>query len=83
MKIGSYIYLFKQKVKPVWEDDLNKNGGAFVLRFEKAKINRLWQDILLGFISSKVEIQEHLNGVRIKVKKDFAEIDFWFDKVDD
>lgn len=42
MKIGSYIYLFKQKVKPVWEDDLNKNGGAFVLRFEKAKINRLW-----------------------------------------
>lgn len=83
MKIGSYIYLFKQKVKPVWEDDLNKNGGAFVLRFEKAKINRLWQDILLGFISSKAEIQEHLNGVRIKVKKDFAEIDFWFDKVDD
>ena len=72
MTPGSYIYLFKKTVKPVWEDDGNKNGGAFVLRFSKDKSNRLWEDILLGFLSAKEEVLNHINGVRIKIKKDFA-----------
>lgn len=37
----------------------------------------------MGFISAKDQVYEHLNGIRIKVKKDFAEIDFWVSKVDD
>jgi hypothetical protein len=67
----------------VWEDELNKNGGAFVLRFERIKCNRLWEDVLLGFISAKEEVYDNVNGIRIKVKKDFAEIDFWMRNVDD
>jgi hypothetical protein len=42
MKVGSYIYFFKQHIKPIWEDEHNMNGGAFVLRFERPKIDRLW-----------------------------------------
>jgi len=48
-----------------------------VLRFERSKVDRLWEDILLGYISAKPEVYSQLNGVRIKVRKDFAEIDFW------
>lgn len=81
LKVGSYIYLFKHNVKPVWEDPQNQNGGAFILRFERSKCNRLWEDILLGFISGKEDVFSHLNGVRIKIKKDFAEIDFWINTV--
>jgi translation initiation factor 4E len=80
---GSYIYLFQQGVKPVWEDPRNRHGGAFVLRFERPKCDRLWEDILLGFISAQPHVYEHLNGIRIKVRKDFAEIDFWLSTVDD
>ena len=69
---GSYIYLFKKGVKPVWEDPQNKHGGAFVLRFDRSKSNRLWEDILLGYISAKADVFTNLNGVRIKIKKDFA-----------
>jgi len=53
------------------------------LRFEKSKCNRLWEDILLGFISAKAEVYSHLNGIRIKIRKDFSEIDFWLNKIDD
>ena len=83
LPVGSYIYLFQDHVKPVWEDSHNKHGGAFVLRFEKLKSDRLWEDILLGFVSAQSHIYNHLNGLRIKVKKDFAEIDFWLSEVDD
>lgn len=83
MPIGSYLYLFRHDVRPVWEDDHNKHGGAFVLRFTRDKCDRLWEDILLGFISAQESILEGVNGVRIKVKKDYAEMDFWVSSVDD
>lgn len=83
LPIGSYIYLFKEEVTPAWEDEHNKNGGAFVLRFEKSKSNRVWEDILLSYISAKAVIYEEMNGVRIKIKKDYAEIDFWVSRLDD
>ena len=38
---------------------------------------------MLGFISAKEEVYGKLNGVRIKVKKDYAEMDFWLSTVDD
>ena len=83
LPVGSYIYLFKENVKPVWEDEHNENGGAFILRFEKSKCNRLWEDILLGYVSASAEILAEVNGVRLKVKKDFAEVDFWVANLDD
>lgn len=83
LPVGSYIYLFREDVKPVWEDEHNKHGGAFILRFEKSKCNRLWEDILLGYVSSKADTFAYLNGIRLKVKKDFTEIDFWLGNVED
>jgi translation initiation factor 4E len=52
LPVGSCLYLFKEGIKPVWEDEHNVNGGSFVLRFERVKCNRLWEDILLAFISA-------------------------------
>jgi hypothetical protein len=54
-----------------------------VLRFEKSKCNRLWEDVLLGFISAKPEVHYHLNGIRIKIRKDYSEIDFWLNTIND
>jgi hypothetical protein len=83
LPVGSYIYLFQEGIKPVWEDKNNSQGGAFVLRFEKAKCNRLWEDILLGFVSADKDVFAMVNGIRLKVRKDFTEIDFWVRDVED
>jgi hypothetical protein len=37
----------------------------------------------LGYISAKPAIYAYLNGIRIKIRKDLAEIDFWVGKMDD
>lgn len=78
---GSYVFLFREHIKPAWEDEYNQNGGAFVLRFEKSKVNRLWEDSLLAFMATADQHKE-LNGLRIKIKKDYAEIDFWLSRLD-
>jgi hypothetical protein len=38
---------------------------------------------LLGFISASPETFKEVNGIRIKARKDFAEIDFWVRNVED
>ena len=37
----------------------------------------------MAFITANEDVYKYLNGVRVKVKKDFAEIDFWLSEVDD
>ena len=38
---------------------------------------------MLGFVSATKEIFELVNGIRLKVRKDFTEIDFWVPDVQD
>lgn len=40
--LGSYIYLFRKGIKPIWEDKANVGGGSFVILAEKAKANKMW-----------------------------------------
>lgn len=79
---NSYLYFFKDGIRPVWQDPHNKNGGSFVLRFEKDKCNRVWEEMLLSYIGSEKEVVENINGIRIKIRKDgAAEIDVWVSDV--
>ena len=47
---NTYLYLFQDTIKPVWEDDANLNGGTFVLRFDKGKSDKVWEDMLLAYL---------------------------------
>lgn len=74
---NSYLYLFKSDVKPVWQDPNNQHGGTFVLRFEKEKCDKVWEDILLGFVAKNVGECQSINGVRSKTKKDVQIAEIW------
>lgn len=72
--LGSYLYLFRKGIKPIWEDKANLNGGSFVILTEKPRANKMWEDVLLAFITAK-EVAAPINGIRLKIKKDVAHID--------
>ena len=74
---NSYLYAFKENVRPVWEDPNNKNGGYFLLRFDKEHSNKVWEDILLGFVVRNLKENVMVNGLRLKIKKNFATVEVW------
>lgn len=61
--------MFKANVKPVWEDPNNVNGGSFVLRFDKSKGDKIWEDVALGFVGLNLGDNPEINGVRLKTRK--------------
>ena len=79
---GCEFLLFKEGIKPLWEDENNAGGGRFVLHIKKIFANKTWEDILLALIITD-EKHERLNGVVINVKGWEVLLSIWLKKLTD
>lgn len=77
---GIDIQLFKNPIKPMWEDEYNKNGGRISLKLRKDFSTIIWEEILLAMIGNILpkEISDEINGVLISVKKKYNGLQIWF-----
>lgn len=76
--------LFKNNVRPEWEDEHNQDGFTCSLRgnFSETSINTLWNDLLVEAVRGGLE--EHIQGIQITQKCTrripSAKIDVWCSK---
>jgi translation initiation factor 4E len=49
------LHLFKEGIKPVWEDPNNEQGGRWVLRLQKGLADRLWEHLGIAIVSGLFE----------------------------
>jgi translation initiation factor 4E len=59
-------HLFRSGIKPMWEDEVNRNGGKFIVRIPKKKrlASRYWEDLVLAFIGQQfVDCNDDVCGV--------------------
>lgn len=64
------IMIFKDGVKPLWEDPLNTIGGHFEFKFRPnaiaaAQVDEYWNNLVLGLIGQTIEPAEMITGVRL------------------
>lgn len=77
------IYLFKQGIKPTWEDAQNVGGGSWTVILPKAKrfeyLNRLWFEMLLAVIGNAfpAEFDDKINGVLVQRRQKEDRISLW------
>ncbi len=55
LPVNSDIHLFREGVKPVWEDPVNAAGGKWIIRLKKGLINRLWEHLCLALITGDLD----------------------------
>lgn len=55
-------------VKPMWEDEANKNGGRWVIRVNKGFSNKLWEDLILAMIGEQFECENEIHGIVISLR---------------
>lgn len=46
------FHMFKDGIKPVWEDQANCKGGKWILRLKKGLSSRIWENLLLAMIGT-------------------------------
>lgn len=61
----------------MWEDKANEGGGRFNIKIKKGYVNKIWEDLILGFIGETCEEKDLLNGLVLQIKHDYDMIQLW------
>ena len=71
--------LFKNNIKPMWEDESNKDGGRISLKLRKEFSNLVWEELVFAFIGGYLgkDLKDEINGLVINCKKDFNTLQIW------
>lgn len=82
LALKSDYHLFKEGVRPEWEDVHNKNGGKWAYQFKEKKfvpIDDLWLQVMLSAIGETLESDDakEVMGVVVNVRKAFFRIGVW------
>ncbi|KAG6514699.1 eukaryotic translation initiation factor NCBP-like [Zingiber officinale] len=62
------IHLFREGIRPLWEDSANCNGGKWILRFKKVISGRFWEDLVLSLIGDQLEFGDNVCGVVLSIR---------------
>ncbi|MCJ1379894.1 eukaryotic translation initiation factor 4E [Xylographa soralifera] len=82
LAVKSDYHLFKEGVRPEWEDPQNKHGGKWSYSYREKKsvqIDENWLSMLLAAIGETLENEDdgEVMGVVVNVRKGFYRIGVW------
>ncbi|KAI1735861.1 translation initiation factor eIF 4e-like domain-containing protein [Xylaria scruposa] len=82
LAMKSDYHLFKEGVRPEWEDIQNKHGGKWSYQFKDKRsidINDLWLQTMMAAIGETLEDEDdgEVMGVVVNVRKAFFRIGVW------
>jgi len=74
----SDYHIFKDGIRPVWEDEANKKGGKWIVRLKKGVADRYWEDLLLAIIGDQfLEAGEEVCGAVLSVRSGEDVLSVW------
>merc|ERR1712187_850789 len=87
------IMIFRDNIRPEWEDKMNASGGHFQFQLKRgtggAQIDEYWNNLVLGMIGASIKPAEMITGVRLIDKlsgaraSNVVRIEIWFTHMDD
>mmetsp|Transcript_71487 Transcript_71487/g.198426 ORF Transcript_71487/g.198426 Transcript_71487/m.198426 type:complete len:229 (-) Transcript_71487:225-911(-) len=69
MQVIDSIMIFRDNIRPEWEDGMNATGGHFQFQLKPnkggAQIDEFWNNIVLGMIGATIKPAKLIAGVRL------------------
>ena len=77
---GIEFQLFRFGIKPIWEDENNKNGGKATIKLRKDFTTIIWEEMIFSLIGDVLpeSIKNEINGIVVASRKDFNKLEIWF-----
>ena len=79
-RAGIEYFMFKEPIKPMWEDENNKNGGKISIKLRKGFTTIIWEEMIFALIGGifPKEMKEEINGIVVTSRKEFNTLQIWF-----
>jgi hypothetical protein len=77
------FFLFREHIFPLWDDELNENGGALSMKVLKTDAYACWEDLTTKFVSDNLlkeynaDLYDEINGITSSAKKTFCILKIW------
>jgi len=77
MPVGSNLRVFKSHIQPVWEDEMNKEGGNWIVvpRPKEVAGVLVFKELLLSIIGG--DLDKYVNGIVLSVKPNDIITQIW------
>lgn len=87
------IMIFRENIRPEWEDKMNATGGHFQFQLKPTvgggQIDEYWNNLVLGIIGATIEPANMITGLRLVDKlsgpraANVIRLEVWFSNFDD
>lgn len=78
LPVVSDYHMFKKNIRPIWEDEVNRSGGKWVVRLKKGVADRFWEDLLLALIGDQFgDAGEEVCGAVLSVRNGEDILSIW------
>lgn len=75
------LFLMREGIKPIWEDEKNRNGGCFSYKVSNKNVYEVWKElsyvVVGGTVSEQNSFVNRVTGITISPKKNFCIIKIW------
>jgi hypothetical protein len=75
------LFVMRDNIKPMWEDESNREGGGFSFRVYNKHVEKVWKTLfyrLMGdTLTTHPEISENIMGISLSPKKSFCILKIW------
>jgi translation initiation factor 4E len=82
---NSNYHLFKDGIKPMWEDPANSQGGKWVITMKNnpALLDRCWQWLVMALIGEELDERDEVCGAVVSLRSKIDRIQLWTRGKDD
>ena len=74
---GTDYHVFKKGIVPMWEDNMNKDGGKLSVLLTWKYSNLIWEEVTFNFCKGLLPYYENINGIVISMRPNFVVLSFW------
>ena len=79
--LSKQFFLMKENIKPIWEDESNKNGGCWSFKVNDSFVFELWEELSILLVTNELLInnyKDEIVGLSICLKKNnFCVVKIW------
>jgi len=73
----SDFHLFKQGIRPIWEDEANINGGKWMVRLKKGLADRYWESLVVALVSEQFDVGKEICGAVLSLRHSEDILSLW------
>eukprot|EP01123_Difflugia_compressa_P012101 TRINITY_DN505_c0_g1_i3.p1 TRINITY_DN505_c0_g1~~TRINITY_DN505_c0_g1_i3.p1 ORF type:complete len:217 (-),score=41.31 TRINITY_DN505_c0_g1_i3:41-691(-) len=77
LSLGSNYHVFKEGIRPLWEDPANSAGGRWIIQLKNPQLNQLWMYTVLACIGNVFEDEEEVCGIVVSIRNRGHKVALW------